>query len=183
MRAYAGLIAMVAVASAPAHADDALFNAQGYRIAQYRAPTRMAPEGVVRVAPSAAVRLRPGIDALFIDVMPAEGGHRQADGRWKLAVPHDTIPGAHWFPEAGRGVLAPGIDTWFARGIDRLARGRRDRPVILFCLVDCWMGWNAARRLHAAGYRQVWWMAEGTDGWRDLGRPLVRAIPDGGIAE
>ena len=170
-----------APAPAPADRQDA-FGADGYRIAHYRGPVPRPPQGVGRIAPAAAAMLRPDVDALFIDVLPAEGAHRQQDGRWRLAAPHDSIPGAHWFPEAGRGLLAPGIGPWFEAGIARLSRGRRDRMLILFCLSDCWMGWNAARRLHALGYSNIWWLAEGTDGWHDLNRPLAPAIPDGGLA-
>jgi PQQ-dependent catabolism-associated CXXCW motif protein len=167
-----------------AHAQpaDALFDAQGYRIAHYRAPTRRPPEGVTRIAPLAAAQLRPGVDALFIDVLPAEGGHRQDDGRWRLVSKRESIAGAHWFPESGRGNLAPGIEPWFAQGVARLTRGRRDRPIVVFCLADCWMSWNAAKRLRAMGYTKIWWLAEGTDGWSDLGKPLISVLPEGGVA-
>lgn len=154
-----------------------LFDPDGYRLAHYRSPVSRAPEGTGRIAPEAAAMLRPDIDAIFIDVLPAEGGVRDPGGRWRLAVPHASIAGAHWFPETGRGVLAPGIGDWFVRGVARLTRGRRDRMIVTFCLADCWMSWNAAKRLRAAGYTNVWWLAEGTDGWRDLGLPLVPAVP------
>lgn len=173
------LIPALLIAS-PAVAQPPLFNPAGYRIAHYRAPVRQAPAGVGRIAPTAAAQLVPGRDALFIDVLPAEGGHREADGRWRLAAPHESIPGARWFPETGRGDLAPGIGPWFAQRVARLTHGRRDAMLILFCRADCWMGWNAARRLRTAGYTNVWWLAEGTDGWSDLKKPLSRAQPDGG---
>jgi hypothetical protein len=37
---------------------------------------------------------------VLIDVMPAEGGFamRMACGIWR---PRPSLPGAHWFPEAG----------------------------------------------------------------------------------
>jgi rhodanese-related sulfurtransferase len=41
------------------------------------------------------------------------------------------------------------------------------------------MSWNAARRLRALGYTDVRWLAEGTDGWREAGLPLVEARPEG----
>lgn len=76
----AGLvIAMLMLAStAPpdARAEDASFGADGYRIAHYRAPVDHPPEGIVRIAPAAVAALRPDVDALFIDVLPAEGGYR-----------------------------------------------------------------------------------------------------------
>lgn len=180
--AHIGVLMTVLLLPAPVLAQDALFDAGGYRIAHYRAPVHSAPPGVGRIAPQAAAQLRPGRDALFIDVLPAEGGHREADGRWRLATPHESIPGAHWFPEAGRGELAPGIGDWFMQGIARLTGGRRDRMLILFCRSDCWMGWNAAKRLRAQGYDNVWWLAEGVEGWTDLKRPLSRARPEGGVA-
>lgn len=160
-----------------AGAEEPLFNQDGYRIARYRAPTRIAPHGVGRIAPAAAAQLRPDVDALFIDVLPAEGASRDETGQWRLARPHEGIARSHWFPEAGRGAPDPGIADWFRRGVDRLTHGRRDRMIIAYCLSDCWMGWNAAKRLRAWGYTNVWWMAEGTDGWRDLGLPLVDDRP------
>lgn len=180
--AHIGVLMTALLLPAPALAQDALFDAEGYRIAHYRAPVHSAPPGVGRIAPQAAAQLRPGRDALFIDVLPAEGGHREADGRWRLAMPHKSIAGAHWFPEAGRGELAPGIGNWFMQGIARLTGGRRDRMLILFCRSDCWMGWNAAKRLRAQGYDNVWWLAEGVEGWTDLKRPLSTARPEGGVA-
>lgn len=160
-----------------AGAEEPLFNQDGYRIARYRAPARLAPDGVGRIAPAAAAQLRPDVDALFIDVLPAEGASRDANGVWRLARSHDGIAGSHWFPEAGRGAPDPGIAEWFKRGVDRLTHGQRNRMIIAYCLADCWMGWNAAKRLRAMGYNNVWWMAEGTDGWRDLGLPLVDTRP------
>ena len=35
------------------------------------------------------------------------------------------------------------------------------------------MSWNAAKRALAAGYRNVMWFRDGTDGWQELGYPLV----------
>jgi PQQ-dependent catabolism-associated CXXCW motif protein len=156
-----------------------LFGPGGYRIAHYRAPVPSAPDGVGRIAPAAVAQLRPDIDAILIDVLPAEGGHREADGRWRIARDRPSIPGAHWFPEAGRGELPSGIGPWFERGIARLTGGRKARMIVTFCLADCWMSWNAARRLRALGYTNVWWLAEGTDGWRDLGLSLTPAMPEG----
>ncbi len=180
IRRMIAAMALVAANSLPA--QERLFNDDGYRTARYRAPVPAPPSGVVRISLPEAARLRPDRDALFIDVLPAEGGHRDQDGRWRLAVRPLTIPGAHWFPEAGRGEPDLVILAGFARGVARLSNRRRDRPIIVFCLSDCWMSWNAARRLHALGYRDVRWLAEGTDGWRDLGLPIEEAVPEGGLA-
>lgn len=170
---------LLATLAAPAYAQEPqLFDRAGYRAARYRSPVHRAPEGVGRIAPAALAGLRPDIDAIFVDVMPAEGGYRQDDGRWHLARAHDTIPGAHWFPEAGRAAPPPAILSALVRRVAQLSGGDKRRMIVTFCLADCWMGWNAARRLRALGYRNVWWLAEGADGWADLGLTLTPVAPE-----
>ena len=178
MRAILPVVGFAIGLSSPAFAQDMLFDAQGYRASHYRGPVPRAPEGVSRIAPAAVATLVPDRDVLLIDVLPAEGGQRQGDGTWRLAQERPSLPGAHWFPEAGRGSPPPAIAEGFARGIARLTRRNKARMIVTFCLADCWMSWNAARRLRALGYTNVWWLAEGTDGWRDLGLPLMPAIPE-----
>lgn len=178
MKAVIGAL-LVTTLSIPVHAQEPLlFDAAGYRAARYRGPVHRAPEGVGRIAPVALAGLRPDVDAIFVDVLPVEGGYREDDGRWRLAQPHNTIPGAHWFPEAGRAAPPPAILSAFERRVAQLAGGDKNRMIVTFCLADCWMGWNAARRLRALGYRNVWWLAEGTDGWMDLRLPLSPAVPE-----
>ena len=160
-----------------AQAGDPLFGADGYRIAHYRGPVADAPEGVRRIAAEAVSRLNG--QAILVDVLPAQGAVRDADGAWHLALARPSLPGAHWFPEAGRGVLAPATAAWFQRGLARLTGGDKTRMIVTFCLADCWMSWNAARRLHAWGYTNVWWFAEGTDGWAERGLPLTDVTPEG----
>lgn len=181
MRSLLVMLALLVAAPAPAQ-DEALFNADGYRIAHYRAPVPTAPECVTRITAREASALRPDRDAIFIDVLPAEGGHREPGGRWRLAVPRASIPGAHWFPEAGRGEPDAVIAAAFEKGVAHLVRRHPHQPLIVFCLSDCWMSWNAARRLHALGHPDVRWLAEGSDGWRDLGLPLQDTVPVGGLA-
>lgn len=173
------LFAFAAVQAATPPADfDA---ATGYRTAHYRAIVPSAPEGVRRIDTAEVARLLAKKHAILIDVMPAEGGVRDTlTGAWRLAKPRPSIPGAHWFPESGRGVLDPGIAAWFEAGVASLRSKADRRPVILFCLADCWMSWNASRRLAKAGYAHVYWYADGTDGWSESGRPWVDAVPFGG---
>ncbi|MDE1914472.1 MAG: rhodanese [Sphingomonadales bacterium] len=162
---------------ANAQSADALFGADGYRVSHYRGPVHEAPQGVHRI--DAATLAGLGGRPLLLDVVPAEGGYRDDKGNWHLSTVRETIPGAHWFPEAGRGTLSPDIARWFAQGVRRLTGGRRHRMIVTFCLADCWMSWNAARRLRAMGYTNVWWLAEGTDGWRESGQRLVKGVPEG----
>ena len=160
--------------------DGALFDpVQGYRLSHYRGVVPSPPEGVPRITKEQAAALWRSRAAILIDVTPAEGGVRDATtGRWTLAALHLSMPGAHWFPESGRGVLADGIGPWFFAGIARLHRARPRAPIVVYCLADCWMSWNAALRLHRAGYRDVRWYADGMDGWRELGLPIAAATPE-----
>lgn len=155
------------------------FDAQGFRTARYRAPVDRPPDPARRIALARAMRLEPGRHALFIDVLPAEGGVRDtATGVWRLSSSHETIPGALWHPEAGRAPVDPVLWRGLAAAVARARKGRPGLPVILFCRVDCWMGWNAARRLAREGHRRVFWLAEGIEGWHAAGGTLVQARPE-----
>jgi PQQ-dependent catabolism-associated CXXCW motif protein len=170
--------ALVGVAAAAPPADPAPFDTQGYRSARYRAPVRADPAPAQTITLAAALALDPARDALFIDVMPVESGVRDpVSGEWALASEHLTIPGALWLPETGRAPVD--ADLWAALEA-RIAAARGPRPglpVIVFCRTDCWMSWNAARRLALSGVGNVHWLAEGTDGWHGAGRALVVAQP------
>jgi len=170
--------AFLLVAFAPgARADDGLFDTQGYRRARYRAAIDRLPDPAARITMAAALEW--GDDALFLDVLPAEGALRDAgSGHWTLAEPHETIPGALWFPEVGRAPVDPAL--WRAL-TGRVAAWRRDHPhgpIVVFCRADCWMSWNAARRLAREGVAGVTWLPEGIDGWHDAGRALVAVVPE-----
>ena len=179
MKANAILLAVAATCLAvPSAAQErAVFDDNGYRTDRYRAPVDRDPRPSARLALPAALLLDPGKDALFIDVLPAGGGVRDPEtGRWRLSEEHLTIPGAVWHPEAGRGDADPALWDALVREVTDARRRNPHLPVILFCRTDCWMGWNAARRLAAQGHDGVWWLAEGIEGWRKA-EPLVAAVP------
>jgi PQQ-dependent catabolism-associated CXXCW motif protein len=143
-----------------------------YRIDRPRSPVPGPPEGV-RALTTAEVA-RAGTNALLLDVSPVEDGRRDAgSGRWTLRTPARSLPGAVWFPDAGRVPGDPAIIAHFTASVPKLAAGR---PIIVFCLADCWMSWNAALRLHRLGFKVAWYGA-GRDGWRDAGKPLTPIIP------
>ena len=65
----------------------------------------------------------------------------------------------------------------FRRGLDK-ALDNRKRPLVFYCLKDCWMSWNAAKRALAQGYPNVDWYPEGSDGWAAAGLPLEKRTPE-----
>lgn len=143
-----------------------------YRIDRPRSPVPGPPEGVAAIDTAAVARL--GARVLLIDVSPVEDGRRDVGtGRWTLRAPARSLPGAIWFPEAGRVPGTAAIIDEFTASVPRLAAGR---PIVVFCLADCWMSWNAALRLHRMGL-PVQWYGAGRDGWSAAGRPLVAVEP------
>ena len=47
-----------------------------------------------------------------------------------------------------------------------------NRKIVFYCLKNCWMSWNAAKRAKTFGYTQVLWYPGGTEGWR---KPACRS--------
>lgn len=171
-----GAMLALALAGVAAATSPDFDPASGYRIAHYRSVVPAPPEGVLRLDASDVATA----DAILIDVTPADGARRDpATGHWSVPEPHEGIAGSHWFPEAGRGPIDPAIERWFLTSVTRIVAARPNVPLVVYCLSDCWMSWNAALRLRRAGFTQVNWFADGLDGWRDLRRPLVPLRPDG----
>ena len=168
-------LAIYALMAQPALAG-ALFDGDGYRAGAYRAPVDRDPAPAVRVALPAAMML--GRAALFIDVLPAAGAARDSvTGRWTLGEAHQTIAGALWLPEVGRSGVDPVLWAGLRARVAAWRRHHAGGPVVLFCRADCWMSWNAARRLAREGVGGVYWLAEGIEGWHDAGGRLVDGAP------
>lgn len=152
---------------------------EGYRTDDYRTPVPRTLKGSRVITPDEAERLM-GQDGtvVFVDVYPrAPKPPNLPVGTVWRDPPHSTIPGAHWLPNVGYGVLSPDFETYFRTRLERLTGNDPKRPVVFFCLKDCWMSWNAAKRAVAWGYSAVVWFPEGTDGWQALGNDLAPAAP------
>ncbi|MBD9467695.1 hypothetical protein [Pseudoxanthomonas sp. PXM01] len=55
---------------------------------------------------------------------------------------------------------------------DTMIKGRKDRPVLVYCHhTSCFLSYNAILHLRAEGYTNLLWMREGTRGWRAAGLP------------
>ena len=50
------------------------------------------------------------------------------------------------------------------------------RLLVFYCLANCWMSWNAAKRALSLGYPNVAWYRDGTDGWLAASLPLEDAV-------
>lgn len=179
-REHAAVLALAlcaSLAASPARAQPP-DEPEGYRLENYRAPTPATLRGAKVLATAHAQTLWREGRAVFIDVLPQP--QRPANlppaTLWRTP-PHDSIPGAVWLPNVGYGEIAPETDAYFRHGLDAATHGDLARPLVFFCLRDCWMSWNAAKRAMGYGYAAVHWYPDGTDGWRDAGLPLERIAP------
>lgn len=169
------LVAFVVVA----HAQEKVAEPGDYRTDNYRAavPATLAGARVLTTAQAEAIwRVKSGV---FIDVLPrAPKPKNLPEGTVWRDKPRFNIPGSIWLPDTGYGRLAPATEAYFKRGIVRATEGNKDALIVIYCLTDCWMSWNAARRVLSYGYLNVAWYPEGTDGWDHELLPLVEAQPE-----
>lgn len=150
----------------------------GYRTDDYRGQVPANLTGGTVVGPEEAHELWREGQAAFIDVLPqAPKPDNLPEGTIWRDKPRDTIPGAIWLPNVGYGALAEETADYFRRGLELATGGDLAHPVVIFCLEECWMSWNAARRAIEWGYGDVYWLPEGTDGWALWDYPLERVTP------
>ncbi|SMF80221.1 PQQ-dependent catabolism-associated CXXCW motif protein [Tistlia consotensis] len=165
-------------AALPARADSGVAEPDGYRMEHYRAPTPDRLKGAVVVdTPQAAALVEAG-KVLPVDVLPRpEKPAGLKEGTIWRQPPRDNILGSAWLPNTGYGALSEPVERYFRTALERLTDGDRERGLLFYCLADCWMSWNAAKRALALGYKRVFWYPEGTDGWIAAGLPLERSEP------
>ena len=150
----------------------------GYRIARHRAPTPDDIPPPAQLIGPEAVQTLLGEGALPIDVFGAsQSRFDELDGTWLVSEPRLSLPGAIWLPETGRGSLTATMQSYLTDNLALLTKGDTDHPLVIYCIADCWMSWNAAQRIAAQGYSRVYWFRLGTDGWLDIGAPLVPVDP------
>lgn len=168
---------------APARAEPAV-EPDGYRMNEYRTPVPATLKGAKVVDGAAAKAVAdaaaalPGKGAIFIDVYPRppKPDNLPPNTVWRTP-PHESIPGAVWLANVGYGVIPPAMVDYFSSRLAQLSGGDKARPLVFFCLRDCWMSWNAAKRALEMGYSDVTWFPDGVDAWREAELPIVNLEP------
>jgi PQQ-dependent catabolism-associated CXXCW motif protein len=147
-----------------------------YRTDNYRAPTPATLAGARVVTTAQVEALWQDKAAIFIDVMPRAPRPPNLPPRtiWRDR-PRSNIPGSIWLPDTGYGELAPTTEDYLRKNLAQVTGGDRTKLLVIYCLRDCWMSWNAAKRILAMGYTNVAWYPEGTDGWMDALLPVIDA--------
>jgi PQQ-dependent catabolism-associated CXXCW motif protein len=151
---------------------------QGYWLGDVNSPVPATLHGatVLRAEGVAAVLKRGS--AVVID---ASNAPRQPEGLapgapW-MPLPHRGIPDTLWIPGAGEGAVPPEFEEFFRSRLAQATFGKFDAPLIVYCHERCWLSWNAAKRAIGLGYRQVYWFAEGIEGWIAAGQPTAVIAP------
>lgn len=169
----------IAAAATPAAAGEGTVpEPEGYRTDDYRSPVPKTLKGARVISAEDADPLWRGKSAVFIDVFPRapKPPNLPAGTVWRDPA-HMSMKDAHWLPNVGYGVLSPEFEDYFKTRLASLSGGDKSKPVVFFCLRDCWMSWNAGKRALAWGYTSVLWFSEGTDGWQEAGFELTRVEP------
>lgn len=173
----AGVLSPAGFAAADQHVT--VPEPQGYRLADFRAPVPATLAGATVVTTEELRRLlKRADDVVLIDVLPAprRPPNLRPGALW-LPKKRRNIPGSVWLPNIGYGVLPVEEEDYFRRNLLRVTVGDKGRRLLFYCLADCWMSWNAAKRAVSWGYTDVYWYPDGTDGWADAGLPLEESVP------
>jgi PQQ-dependent catabolism-associated CXXCW motif protein len=178
------ILGLVAPLCAGVRAEDAPPEPAGYRTENYRAPTPATLAGARVVTTAQVETLWQDKAAIFVDVMPrAPRPPNLPPGTIWRDRPRSNIPGSIWLPDTGYGELAPVTEDYLRKNLAQVTGGDRTKLLVIYCLRDCWMSWNAAKRILAVGYTNVAWYPEGTDGWTDALLPITDAQPAPAVGE
>lgn len=178
----AGLVCLLAVRPVRSGSSDEVEvpEPEGYRLETYRAPVPRTLAGAIVLDTAGLVELLAREPVVLVDVMPAPRRPPvRGTGRPWLPPRRSHLPGSVWLPNVGLGELPSSTAAWFARRLEELTSGTKDAALVIYCERDCWMSWNAAKRvLRELGYRRVHWYPDGIQGWEEAGLPLVPASPE-----
>lgn len=172
-----GIFAVLALCAGLAQAQG-VPEPDAYRGPPYRAPVPATLSGATVVDDAEAYKLWQEGEVAFIDVLPrAPKPENLPKGTIWREKPRKSIPGALWLPNTGYEKIAEETATYLRRGLEQATAGDQSHPVLVFCLMDCWMSWNVAKRALEMGYETVYWYPDGTDGWDMEDHPLEALDP------
>jgi PQQ-dependent catabolism-associated CXXCW motif protein len=177
-RLIAAALAFTFASALPARAQENAPEPEGYRTDNYRSPVPATLVGARVLATGEAEAIWRAGTGIFIDVLPhaPKPQNLPAGTIWR-EKPRLNIPGSIWLPDTGYGTLAAATEDYLRHGLARASGDNRATLLVFYCLVDCWMSWNAAKRALSYGYANVAWYPEGTDGWQRAGLPVAESQP------
>lgn len=175
--ALTAAVALVAPAAAETAASPP--EPETYRLDNYRAPVPATLKGAGVIDTAKAFELWQGKAAVFVDALPHAP---KPAGLPEKAVFREQarfdIPGGVWLPDTGYGEVSDATRRYLEKGLAKATGGDKATPLVFYCLTNCWMSWNAARRALTMGYTNVLWYPDGTDGWAAAKHPLEEKKPE-----
>jgi PQQ-dependent catabolism-associated CXXCW motif protein len=149
-----------------------------YRTENYRAPVPATLKGAKVVTTEETIALWKDKSAVFVDVLPHDPkpANLPAGTIWREKVRED-IPGSIWLANVGYGVINKETEAYFRKGLKSRLGDDTKRKVLFYCMANCWMSWNAAKRAVDWGYKSVLWYPLGTDGWTAAKQPTQKNEP------
>jgi PQQ-dependent catabolism-associated CXXCW motif protein len=176
---FAAAVLAALIVAAPAHAQQSVAEPEGYRTENYRAPVPATLAGARILSTAEAETIWRARSGVFVDVLPrAPKPKNLPEGTVWRDKPRHNIPGSIWLPDTGYGRLSQATEDYLKRGVERASGGNRVALLVVYCQEDCWMSWNAAKRMLSLGYRNVAWYPEGTEGWERADLPMVESQPE-----
>ena len=179
MRNCSGVLAVLfTVLVTPASAAETAPEPADYRTENYRAPVPATLKGAKVVTTEETIALWKDKSAVFVDVLPHDPkpANLPAGTIWKEKVRED-IPGSIWLANVGYGILNKETEAYFRNGLKSQLGDDTKRKVLFYCMENCWMSWNAAKRAVEWGYKSVLWYPLGTDGWTAAKQPTQKNEP------
>jgi PQQ-dependent catabolism-associated CXXCW motif protein len=178
-RKLAGFVVATFAFMAPVSAQMGPPEPDDYRADNYRTPVPETLKGARVLTTAEAEAIWRAKSGVFIDVLPhaPKPQNLPAGTVWR-EKPRRNIPGSVWLPDTGYGKLAAATEDYLRRGLDRASAGNKVALLVIYCQADCWMSWNAAKRVVSYGYMNVAWFPEGTDGWERADLPLADSQPE-----
>jgi PQQ-dependent catabolism-associated CXXCW motif protein len=178
-RKLAGFVVAIIAFMAPVSAQLNPPEPDEYRADNYRAPVPATLKGARVLTTAEAETIWRAGSGVFIDVLPRPPKPQNLpEGTVWREKPRLNIPGSVWLPDTGYGNLAAATEDYLRRGLDRASGGDNTRLLVIYCQADCWMSWNAAKRVLSYGYSHVAWYPEGTDGWERADLPTADSQPE-----
>jgi len=178
-RQLAGFVVATFVFMVPVHAQLNAPEPDEYRADNYRAPVPATLKGARVLTTAEAETIWRAGSGVFIDVLPRPPKPQNLpEGTIWREKPRLNIPGSVWLPDTGYGKLAAATEDYLRRGLEHASGGNNTRLLVIYCQADCWMSWNAAKRVLSYGYANVAWYPEGTDGWERADLPMAESQPE-----
>ena len=147
-------------------------------MSEYRTPTPATLRGATTVDAEQLHALLEHEAAALIDVLPLmrKPPDFPPGGLWRPPT-RRNLPGSVWLPNVGDGDISPEFEEYLIENLERLTLQSKQSAFVFYCLRNCWMSWNAAKRALVMGYRNVYWFPGGTDEWKLMGYPLEVSKP------